>query len=245
MASDVLPPARSGVRPKLSQRVIAELRRRVVEGQLTESFGVSRTVIREAIAALAADGLVQSRQGARIFVVENPTSSLGALAIDKGSRVSTALHVLEIRLAIEVEGAGLAAERRNPAQEADMVEAFFEFERLLREAEPTGPADLAFHRAIAEATGNPFYVEMLDVLGRKAIPCDVTSPASTELVQSDDYQRQLQREHHAILTAISAGAVDDARESMRVHLANSQDRYRARLHERQAHYAQAAGPPRV
>ena len=55
-------------------------------------------------------------------------------------------------------------------------EAFFEFERLLKLGEPTGKADFAFHREIASATNNPFYVEMLDALGDRAIPCDVTSP---------------------------------------------------------------------
>ena len=145
--------------------------------------------------------------------------------------------MLEVRLAVEIDSAGLAAIRRNAAQEAAIQEAFFEFERLLLNSEPTGPADLAFHRAIASATNNPFYVEMLDVLGRRAIPCDVTSPWSTELVQSDSYQRGLQREHLVILNAITSGDADAAREAMRAHLTASQQRYRERLHSRQVFYA--------
>ena len=61
--------------------------------------------------------------------------------------------------------------------------------------EPTGKADFAFHRAIAAATNNPFYVEMLDALGDRTIPCDVTSPWCTDDVLSDEYQAGLQREH--------------------------------------------------
>lgn len=118
-----------------------------------------------------------------------------------------------------------------------MQEAFFDFERLVRADAPTGPADLAFHKAIAAATGNPSYIDVLDALGRKVIPCDVTSPHSTEFVQVREYQLSLQREHLAILNAISARDADAAREAMRVHLTNSQARYRARLHERQANYA--------
>ncbi|TIW25461.1 MAG: FadR family transcriptional regulator, partial [Mesorhizobium sp.] len=91
----------------------------------------------------------------------------------------------------------------------------------------------AFHRAIASATNNPFYVEMLDVLGRRAIPCDVTSPWSTELAQSDAYQRGLQGEHLVILNAIMTGDAESAREAMRAHLTASQQRYRERLHARQ------------
>jgi GntR family transcriptional repressor for pyruvate dehydrogenase complex len=249
VAGAVSTPIRFGPRPKLSARVAEALRSQLLSGdfapgqklptesRLTESFGVSRTVIREALAALAADGLVQARQGAGVFVVNHPASTFGALAAEMGSRVSTALNVLEVRLAIEVESAALAALRRNPSQEALIQEAFFEFERLLQAGQPTGPADFAFHRAIAAATNNPFYVEMLDALGKRAIPCDVTSPWSTELVQSHHYQAGLQREHLAIVEAISAGDPDRSRAAMRHHLAGSQERYRSRLYERTAHYA--------
>lgn len=248
MASDIASSIKLNPRPKLSARVAEALRGKLLGGEiapgqrlptessLTQEYGVSRSVIREALAALAADGLVEARQGAGVFAAAHPTSAFGALAAEMGSRVSTALNVLEVRLAIEVESAALAALRRSPSQEAAIQEAFFEFERLLRQGEPTGPADFAFHRAIAAATGNPFYVEILDALGKRAIPCDVTSPWSTELTQSHDYQVGLQKEHLAILNAISAGDAEAARAAMRVHLGGSQDRYRARLHERTAHY---------
>jgi GntR family transcriptional repressor for pyruvate dehydrogenase complex len=236
-------------RAKLSARIVDTLREDLMAGailpghklptesQLTAQFGVSRTVVREAIAALAADGLVEARQGSGVFATRHLTSTLGAMASEMGRRVSSALNVLEVRLAIEVESAALAAQRHNPAQEAAIQEAFFEFERLLRIDEPTGAADLAFHRAIAAATGNPSYLDVLDALGRKAIPCDVTSPDTTEFVQDREYQARLQREHLAILNAISARDSDAAREAMRLHLTNSQKRYRSRLHERQANYA--------
>jgi len=239
-------------REKLSTKVVSSLRSRLLAGefppgqklpteaQLTDQFGVSRTVVREAIATLAADGLVESRQGAGVFVVNHPASTFGSLAAEMGSRVSTALNVLEVRLAIEVESAALAAERRNLSQLAEMEEAFFEFEQLLRQEQPTGPADFAFHRAIAQATNNPFYVEMLDALGQRAIPCDVTSPWTTELVQSIEYQRGLQVEHKAILDAIIGKDPDRARATMREHLARSQTRYQLRLHERAAHYSATA-----
>jgi len=240
---------RAAPREKLSIRIVSALRTRLLSGevppgqklpsevQLTEQFGVSRTVVREAIAMLAADGLVESRQGAGVFVVNHPASTFGTLAAEMGNSVSTALNVLEVRLAIEVESAALAAVRRNPSQQAKIEEAFFEFEQLLRMGDATGPADFAFHRAIAAATSNPFYVEMLEALGQRAIPCDVTSPWTTELIQSFDYQRGLQVEHKAILDAIIAGDADGARAAMRLHLGRSQTRYQLRLHERAAHFS--------
>jgi len=93
----------------------------------------------------------------------------------------------------------------------------------------TGKTDFDFHRAIAKATNNPFYVEVLDALGSRTIPCDVTSPWGTESFLTAEYQAGLQREHHAILRAISAGDADAARAAMRRHLMASQQRYRDRL----------------
>lgn len=133
-----------------------------------------------------------------------------------------------------MEGAGLAALRRNGAQEAQIQEAFFEFDRLLERGEATGKSDFAFHRAIAAATNNPYYVEVLDALGLRAIPCDVASPWGTESVLSRAYQESLQREHLAILKAISESDPEAARAAMRAHLTASQERYRVRLSGQQA-----------
>jgi len=248
MATDVAPAVRAAPRPKLSARVADALRKRLAGGELvmgerlptetalTAQYGVSRTVVREAIAALAADGLVEPRQGSGVFVTAQPTHAFGALATEIGRKISIAINVLEVRMGIEIESAGLAAERRNGAQEAAIQEAFFEFDRLLEIDQATGKTDFAFHRAIAAATNNPFYVEVLDALGERTIPCDITSPWGTDSVLSRSYQQGLQREHHAILLAISAGDGDRARAAMRTHLSNSQARYRARLHERAANY---------
>jgi len=234
--------------PKLSERVASALRTQIIggqiapghklptEGQMTETFGVSRTVIREAIATLAGDGLVEPRQGAGVFVIERASRAFAAISAENGMSVSNALNVLEVRMGIEIESAGLAALRRNSAQEAKIQEAFFEFERLLEIGQPTGKTDFAFHRAIASATNNPFYVEVLDALGSRTIPCDVTSPWGTDSVLTREYQQGLQREHLVILRAISNGDPDAARDGMRAHLTASQQRYRDRLDGRYEEY---------
>ena len=235
-------------KPKLSAHVAASLRSQILAGdigvgqklptesQLTEAFGVSRTVIREAVANLAADGLVESRQGAGIFVCERPAMAFASITQDIGMKISHALNVIEVRMGLEIESAGLAAQRRNAAQEAAIQEAFFEFDRLLAMGEATGRSDFMFHRAIAAATNNPFYVEVLDALGMRAIPCDITSPWGTDSLLSREYQVMLQREHLAILKAISAGDAEAARAAMRAHLTESQRRYRDRLAGQQADY---------
>lgn len=230
-------------KPKLADLVIGTLRKRIASGeygaagklptesQMTDIFGVSRTVVREAIAALAADGLVQPRQGAGVFVVAQPVNPFDAIGAETSNKISVALNVLEVRMGIEIEAAGLAALRRSTSQEAAIQEAWNEFGRLLRLRIPTGKTDFAFHRAIAQATNNPFYVEVLDSLGSRTIPCDVASPWGTESVLTHEYQAGLQREHNEILRAIAAQDAAAARQAMRDHLSRSQERYRLRLRE--------------
>ncbi|MFD9902125.1 FadR/GntR family transcriptional regulator [Mesorhizobium sp. NPDC059025] len=255
MASETVEDLRIERKPKLAERVVATLRAQIVggqimpgqklptEGQMTETFGVSRTVIREAMASLSADGLVESRQGAGVFVLEHPTLTFSSFS-QEIKKVSQAINVLEVRMGIEIESAGLAAMRRNAAQEALIQEAFFEFDRLLHLGEPTGKADFAFHREIASATNNPFYVEILDALGDRTIPCDRASPWYSVEVLSNDYLTGLQREHLLILQAISAGDPDAARAAMRAHLIAAQDRYRQRLTTQQAEYLAAEKLPK-
>ncbi|WP_075217719.1 FadR/GntR family transcriptional regulator [Mongoliimonas terrestris] len=228
--------AATKAKPKRAERVIDTLRGRVVSGllppgsklptevELIKEFGVSRTVVREAIAVLAADGLVQARQGAGVFVLEKPRDGLGLMP-DLPNRLTAVLDVLEVRMAVEIEAAGLAAQRRTGAQEAEIREAFERFNQDLEAGLPTGNADFAFHRAIAEATNNPYYVEILDVLGRRTIPRDLVSIAAPEYVLSKPYLQTMQAEHAAILEAIAVSNPHGARDAMRDHLAQSQRRY--------------------
>jgi DNA-binding FadR family transcriptional regulator len=251
MASDTAIGVRVERRPKLSETVVAAIRKQLVSGEIqpgqklpteekmTEAFGVSRTVIREALASLAADGLVEPRQGAGVFVLDHPTLTLSSMS-QEISKISQAINVLEVRMGIEVEASGLAATRCNAAQVALIQEAFFEFERLLKLGEPTGKADFAFHREIASATNNPLYVEMLDALGDRTIPCDRTSPWYSVEVLSVDYLTKLQGEHLLVLKAISAGDAVAAREAMRAHLVAAQARYSQRLVGQQADYLAGA-----
>lgn len=228
-------------KPKLAEMVVDALRKRIgagefgpgeklpTESQLTTHFGVSRTVVREAIAALAADGMVQPRQGAGVFVMAQASSAFSSIAGERSNKISVALNVLEVRMGIEIESAGLAAQRHSTSQVAAIHETWNEFARLLAQGTPTGKTDFAFHSAIAAATNNPFYLEVLDALGSRTIPCDVASPWGTESVLTYEYQVGLHEEHRRILNAISARDADGAREAMRDHLSRSQDRYRVRL----------------
>ncbi|MGK9050652.1 FadR/GntR family transcriptional regulator [Neorhizobium petrolearium] len=203
------------------------------EAQLTETHGVSRTVVREAIAALRADRLVEARQGAGVFVLEPPSSTPSSMlsfpSIDL-ARVSSMIELLELRTAVEVEAAGLAALRRSPAQEEVILERHYAVRACLEASRPTSEADFALHLAIAEATNNPRFREFLTMIGRSLIPRAALRSDDSETDQTA-YIKLLDEEHEAIVAAISDGDEEAAREAMRSHLRGSQLRYRSLLRE--------------
>lgn len=206
------------------------------EAQLSEAHGVSRTVVREAIAALRADRLVEARQGAGVFVLETPPAagpvSLSLQDIDP-ARVSSMIELLELRTAVEVEAAGLAALRRSPAQEEVIIERHYAVRACLNAGVSSVEADFALHLAIAEATNNPRFREFLAMIGRNVIPRGALRNDDSEQDQSA-YIAMLDNEHNDIVVAISNGDEEGAREAMRRHLRGSQARYRALLREQRA-----------
>lgn len=224
-------------------RVSDALRRQIGEGRfqtgdrlpseamLTQEFGVSRTVVREAIAALRSAGLVEPRQGAGVFVLAPaPQEGAGFRDLDL-ARVSSLIEMLELRTAVEGDAAAFAALRRSPAQEERIIEAFQQFRELALAGRPTAEADFALHVAIAEATNNPRFAEFLRLAGGSLIPRRAVSDEG-EVEVPPDYARRLIEEHDTIVAAIQAGDEAAAREAMRAHLRNSQSRYRAFLRDR-------------
>ncbi len=194
------------------------------EQQMIASFGVSRTVVREAIAALKAEGLVESRQGAGVFVASNPQRPF---RIDPlGIRcVGDVLQLMELRITVEVAAAGLAAERRSAAQLRAIRQSLKAFERAVRADDDAVDADFGFHCAIGAATNNRFYVSFLGYLGsfiipRRSIDFEVGSDAD-----SHGYLEGVLAEHRAVADAIKARDVEGARRAMRTHLERGQRRY--------------------
>ena len=198
------------------------------EAQLTAQHGVSRTVVREAVAALRADGFVEPKQGAGVFVTEPPAApDLPFRNIDP-TRVSSVLEMLELRIAIEVEMAGLAAQRRSPVQEENIVNCHRAVSGLVRSGDSTAEADFALHLSIADATNNPRFREFLEMLGPGVIPRRALRSSSSAPVSSD-YQSMIDSEHERIVNAIIDGDTETARAAMRKHLDGSISRYRTLL----------------
>lgn len=232
--------ARKPSRPNLVMKLSEELRRAITSGEikvgeklpsearLTKLHSVSRTVVREAIAALRFDGLVEARQGAGVFVINNQAPSQNEFLDFDSARISSIIEVLELRAAVEMEAAALAAVRRSPAQEEAILECCDDLDKLIEEGASTTSADFALHLAVADATNNPRFREFLEKMGRKVIPRSSLSDDNRE-ANNAPYLKQIQAEHRRIADAISARDAEGAREAMRTHLIGSQQRYRALL----------------
>ncbi len=229
-------------RPNLTQSLAKRFRTKINSGELKPGdklpsekelvveFGVSRTVVREAIAGLNADGLVESRHGVGVFVLDPPPSTNEfELIPERLQRVSSVIETLELRAAVEVEAAAIAAQRHSPGQITRIQECFLDMVNTATGDNEAVAADYAFHMAIAEATNNPQFTAFLQFLGRKTIPrSQVFRPAETP-EDANRREARILSEHEIILKAISARDPDAAREAMRTHLKGSQERYQRLL----------------
>ena len=194
------------------------------EQELIAATGVSRTVVREAVAALRAEGLVVTRQGVGAFVPENARRPL-RIEVDPLAPLRAVLHVMELRTGIEIEAAGLAAERASPSDVRRIVNALDAISGALARGEDGIAEDFALHCSIADATGNPQFRRFLEHLGRLIIPRQTISGGPG--LPKRAYSKTFQEEHRQIVQAIRARAVAQARSAMRRHLQNSRKRYRS------------------
>jgi GntR family transcriptional regulator, transcriptional repressor for pyruvate dehydrogenase complex len=195
------------------------------EAELASTTGVSRTVVREAVASLKAAKLVETRQGAGAFVLPPQPKSDFFASFGDGV-ADNVLAMLELRLAVEVEAASLAAIRRTDEE----VEALDGALINITKGKDFGiSADLEFHRILAAATKNPYFIRFLDFLGEFAVPRRRLSRAAGDNQRMREYLAVIEREHRAIRDAIALGDPTLAAAMMRVHLASSRARHAARI----------------
>jgi len=210
------------------------------EEELSRAARVSRTVVREAVAALRADGLVVTRQGVGAFVSAAPQQAPFRIDQEGMRSIQDVLHVMELRLGVEIESAGLAAERATKPQLRAIAAALDAMARAATQGKDAIDQDLELHRAIAEATGNEQFPRFLQFIGRHLIPRRIVSGMPQSMGGREAYLKLLQEEHRAIVEAIQNRDPKAAREAMRRHLTRSVERYRKLAADQQA----AAPAPR-
>src|SRR4051812_43858407 len=184
-----------------SGRLAAGSRLPTEEG-LSRAARVSRTVVREAVAALRADGLVVTRQGVGAFVSAAPQQAPFRIDQEGMRSIGDMLHVMELRLGVEIESAGLAAERATKPQLRAIAAALEAMDRAAAQGKDAIDQDLELHSAIAEATGNPQFPRFLQFIGRHLIPRRIVSGMPQSMGGREAYLKLLQGEHRAIVDAI-------------------------------------------
>ena len=226
--ADALAAARPLVADRLSDRLAADLRRRIDSGALqpgerlpTElalaaQYAVSRTAVREAVSQLRSGGLLVARQGSGVFVAAQdaarPLDFDAAVLTDLGA----VLDVVEVRRALEAEVAALAATRATAAQRAAIVQALARVDASVASGSAAVDEDLAFHRSIADAAGNVQFPRLLHHLAQYLREAMVVTRRNESL--KAEYMTQVRQEHRAIVEAINAHDADAARAAAAAHM---------------------------
>ena len=226
-------------REKLSDQLYGQLLKKIVEGELKEgdklpsengiaqAFQVSRPVIREALIRLQADGLIYSRQGAGSFVKARPPE--GLIEFTAPSDIAGLLRCFEARLPLEGAAASLAAQRATEEDIATIKESLLLMEDTMNKGDIADSADFDFHMAIANATGNEFYVSVLSTLNT-AMQSGMRVALNITKAGSKERTKGVQSEHRAIFDAIAIGDVSAADLAMRYHIHSA--RMRLMNHQR-------------
>lgn len=199
------------------------------EQELAERYRVSRTVVREAISSLRASGFIATQQGVGAFVLQRrgwPAFSSGDTNPDLLQEI---VNVLELRIALEVEAAALAAQRRKPEHLQHMRAALDGMAQMIEASEDAIAPDLNFHHAVADATGNSHFTDLFSHLGALMIPRARMPTFRFYSADPVEYLLRVNREHEEIYQAIHRQDADAARSAMRLHLSNSRERLRGRL----------------
>jgi GntR family transcriptional repressor for pyruvate dehydrogenase complex len=230
------PPATDEVaRPRgLAEQIVHALQARIEAGELApgarlptehalgERFGVSRAVVREAIARLKADGYVVTRQGAGAFVAGEPGRASFRLPAEGQLDAGELAQLFELREAVEVATARLAAERRTRADLAAIRSALDDVSRAIEEGSDGVAADGAFHRAIAAATHNVHLQRFVEFLGFHF--AETRRPSWTDAGRRAHRPHAAQREHVAIYASIERGDPAGAARAAAAHLRGSAGR---------------------
>ena len=223
--------------PSLVESVVARISREIYAGdfaageklpteqKMTQTLGVSRTVIREAMSRLQAAGLVKTCHGVGTFVLE-PEQTIPGSALAEPSLVTMydVLDMLEFRICLETQAAGLAAVKRTD-KDLERSESFLQlFLRQMEEGSTAIDADMEFHKQIGRATGNRYFEDFYLFIGDNTLPRKRLEIGQYAAESKEAYLMRIHLEHQAIHDALARSDPDSARAAMRMHLVNSRER---------------------
>jgi len=196
------------------------------EQSLSDQFGVARTVVREAVSLLKYDGIIDARRGVGAFVTEPAARSAFRISAACFEKRRQLVQLLELRTGVQAEASALAAAARTErdltriarhlAEMADATEEGLDY------AEHRLDAEDAFYRAIAEASGNAYYVEFVGMIERNV--SDNLRSVAIKNAMTVEWGREVLDEHRAVYTALDAGDAEKARIATRTHFERAAQR---------------------
>lgn len=189
------------------------------EAEMALSFGISRPVIRQALARLQQAGIIDVRWGAGSYVRGSGTGKAEEPSFGPLRGLNEIAYTFQLRMGIECEAAALAALRGPSEARKRIREALDRLDVAVATDTVGQDADLDFHFAIAAATGNPFFERVMAVL-RPPLEFCISLARTLSLTHPYERLRSVQTEHEAVWKAIEANDAEGAREAMRVHLQN-------------------------
>ena len=196
------------------------------EAEIMARFDVSRTVVRESLSKLQASGLVKTRHGIGTFVLSPEEAGNFRIAAADFSTVADVISVLELRISLETEAAGLAAQRRTPSNLQALEAALLAFRDSINQDSDAVPPDFQFHMEVARSTGNRHFADLMTYLGTMIIPRTRVNTAQNASEGRLNYLQRVHAEHESIYHAIRNQDAEAARAAMRTHLSNSRERLR-------------------
>ncbi|MDU0352635.1 FCD domain-containing protein [Paraglaciecola aquimarina] len=141
------------------------------------------------------------------------------------NRSYNAIQILELRLSVEVEMGGMAAERRTEEQMEEITKCMISMEEKGKNGEDSISEDFAFHKAIANASGNPYFVRLIEYIGSGVIPAREMITQYSNSFNNEKLLSVIQGEHRQIWRAIKNHDKSSAREAIKEHLGNSINRH--------------------
>lgn len=195
------------------------------ENSLCDSFGVSRTVIREAITHLKSLGLVETRRGVGTTVLRSTAIEARPAERINPTTVTDILHVLELRLAMEPAAAELAALRYDADDERQLKKTHAAFIDAHATKTQARVEDFEFHHAIAKATKNPIFDTFYEQLSQSVIPRAKLLSIDINPQAAERYLERVHEEHTFILEAILSRDAEAAKETMFQHLNRARNMY--------------------
>jgi GntR family transcriptional repressor for pyruvate dehydrogenase complex len=219
---------------RLYEKIVAQIQQRIMDGELkpgdrlppvpalVEEFGVSRTVIREAIQFLQSKGLVTVKHGSGMFVSEPTSDTLSdVLSTIFQFRGASAYDLHEVREILEVEIAALAAERASEEDKAELLDCLEWMRRVCESPREYIEVDLLFHGILARATGNEVFLLLLETL------IDLLRRSRVKGIKIPGGVERSFRGHKALYRCIRKGDSEGARIAMREHLRDVRERLEA------------------